>query len=107
MYGFLATEVPVKPHFQNKGLSLTALSVAPFWNHLVFRLSSQPNLFCQRRRALIPWPCAIYRGCWYVKTKKKKKIRSREKKPADLFVRTTVSSQATMCVSVVSQQRLG
>lgn len=50
--GFVASEVPVKPHFHNKGLSLTALLVLPFWNHLAFRLSFPFNLFCQRREAL-------------------------------------------------------
>lgn len=37
-----------------------------------FRPSSRLNSFCQSSvGAFTPWLCAIYRGCWYVKTKGK------------------------------------
>lgn len=106
MEGFVAAEVLVKPHFHNKGLSLTALSVVPFWNHLAFRLSFQLNLFCQRRGALIAGPCAIYGDCWCIKWKHNKhKREDQTRQLAEL--RTNVYSRATVSVSAVSQWRLG
>lgn len=69
--GFTVSEVPLRTYF-HKGLSLTALSFVPSWNHLAFHLSFQLNLFCQRQGALKQGPHIVHGTAEDFKKKEKK-----------------------------------
>lgn len=102
MTGFIATEVPAKPHFHNKGLSLTALSVLPFWSHLAFRLSFQLNFSLSEKRSTRTMAVRHLQGLLVYqnkrKTRRRKKKKAQTRQLAEL--RATVYSQVTMSVSV-------
>lgn len=105
----------MKPQFHNKGLSLTALSVVPFWNHLAFRLSSLLKLFCQEKRSTYAAAVRHLQGppvCQNKRKTKGKENKEEEKKKKDQTselaeLSTAVYSEATVSVSDVSGQRLG